>query len=111
MELKCIFVDELTGEGLYAMHYDGEVQDEYERLFDLWDDTEYVFEYIKANQEYLKSEYFEGANPDEITNKVLKEAIELDCLLEDHFYDEDKTLQMLFIPLNNHTTSIPHHQK
>jgi hypothetical protein len=110
MYLNPIFVDEESGEGLYAMVHEGESQDEYERLFDLWDDAEYIFDYLLSNEEYIKTDYFQGAEPEDIAQKISKEAEELEILIEEHFFDPAKTLQMLFVPIGKQTY-IPRYQE
>jgi len=108
MEVVRIFVDTNTFEGLYTIRYDGEELDEFERLFDLWTDAEYVREYLRSNQQYLKSDYFKDLFLDEIETEILDEAEELERLLERHATDNDiGNLQMLFKPLNNTSYVIP----
>lgn len=108
MEVVRIFVDTNTFEGLYTIRYDGEELDEFERLFDLWTDAEYVREYLRSNQQYLKSDYFKDLFLDEIETEILDEAEELERLLERHATDNDiGNLQMLFKPLNNISYVIP----
>ncbi len=53
MELVRIFVDDATLEGLYAIKYSGEACDEFERLFNLWNDTNYIQEYFVLNKDFL----------------------------------------------------------
>jgi len=110
MELLCIFVDEETGEGLYSILYGREEKDEYERLFDNWADASYVLEYLKQNQKYLAADYFAGADIEDIASKIDKESEELENAIENHFFDSDKTLQMLFLPIGKQYL-LPLHQK
>ena len=44
MKIVCIFADQL-----FAFHYDGEVDNEYDRLMELWTDVEFLSNYAKEN--------------------------------------------------------------
>ena len=107
MELKRIFVNDDTAEGLYTMIYDGGVVDEYERLFSLWDNTEYVRSYLVQNKAYTNTPYFTGATLDDLVTKILKEAEELEYLIEEHSFEENKKLEMLFRPLKDQEYKLP----
>jgi uncharacterized protein YxeA len=104
MKLKSIFVDDKTGEGLYAILYETEVKDEFERLLDLWNNTKYVKDYFVQNRKYLETEYFSYLSIDAAITKVLEEADELENLLykytEDGFQVKGENLQMLFRSLS-----------
>ncbi len=114
MKLKPIFVDEQSGEGLYAVHYSEEELNEFERLFELWNDTEYVTNYCILNQSYFETPHFENISIDEAITKIIGEAQELEFLLEDYaeqgFSNCGNNLQMLFKPLFNQQYSLPKHQ-
>lgn len=43
---------------LYALQVKGESKDELSRLLDLWDDTEYLYEFYEKNKKYFKDDYF-----------------------------------------------------
>lgn len=115
MELKPIFVDEESGEGLYAVQYDNNELDEFERIFDLWNDAEYVHNYCIKNQQFLKEDYFDGVAIDTIESKIFKEAGELEQLLEEYvndgFENKGRNLQMIFKPLNNYEYLLPVRQE
>lgn len=115
MKLKPIFVEDESLEGLYAIQYENQEMDEFERLFSLWDDPEFIHQYCLENLQYIDSEYFIGASLDLIESRIMEESYELACLLEEHceegFKNGRYTLQMLFRPLNNHETSIPIRQE
>jgi hypothetical protein len=116
MELVPIFVNAKTLEGLYAIRYDGEVDDEYVRLFDLWTDIQYVMMYLRENEDYLKADYFKNIYRDDLINEILDEAEELEKLMNEYsndgFFDCGNNLQMLFRPLNKNISIIPPpHQK
>lgn len=44
MEIVCIFADQL-----FACHYEGEEDNEYDRLMELWTDVEFLSNYAKEN--------------------------------------------------------------
>ena len=111
MQVNCIFVDEETGEGLYTIQHDGESQDEYDKLFDFWDDTEKIFEYLKSNKAYLETEYFESETIDSIERKIARESFELSRLLdEDYGPGKKQKLESLFRPLKDHEYKLPPYQ-
>lgn len=83
MELLPIFVDDATLEGLYAIKYSGEASDEFERLFNLWNDTNYIQEYFVLNKDYLQKLFFKNISIDELIDKILDEA----QLLENSLYE------------------------
>lgn len=115
MNLIPIFVDSETSEGLYAIQYlDGDL-DEFERLFDLWNDIEFITQYFATNQKHIVSEYFANVTIDELITKILNEVEELENLLESYselgFKKAGSNLQMLFKPLHNKQYTIPPHQE
>lgn len=107
MNLKSIFVDESSGEGLYAVQYDNEEFDEFERLMDMWSNTKYVQQYFISNEQYLKTAYYNGIEIGEATFKVLSEQDELERLVYKYAesgFDGHESLQMLFLPLIKEST-------
>lgn len=111
MELVTIFVEDKTLEGLYAIKYFGESSDEFERLFNLWNDTNYIHEYVVLNNDYLQTLFFKNRTRDEIIGQIYEEAQLLESLLYEFTkkgFESDVTLQMLFKPLadTEHTTPI-----
>ena len=81
MEISSIFVNETSGEGIYAIKEENEDQDEFERNLDLWSDPEYVINYLETNKEYLQTEYFKNASIDDLALKIEKEALEIEKLM------------------------------
>jgi len=112
MELKSIFVDEDSGEGLYSMQYDGENLDEFERLLDLWNDTQYLSTYLLNNSKFLNTPYFRISHNDAMT-KILEEAEELENIIYGYCekgFGEGENLQMIFKQLENKDTKMPVYQ-
>lgn len=107
MKLTPIFADNNTAEGLYSVIYQGK-KDEYFKIFENWDDTQYVDNYIHNNSEYLKADFFKSITRDQIISKVHDESYRLQKLLEKFSignngkYGED--LKDIFKPLENFST-------
>lgn len=76
MELVCIFVGD-NAEGLYAVRYASGEKDEFERLFDHWDDAGFVMSYFLMNDEYLKHPFFDNYSLEVLVYKVQREAEEI----------------------------------
>jgi len=98
---------------LYAIQYSGEIQDEYHRLFDLWSNAEYLFDFFSKHAHDLK--YYSIVPTDaaletyELAERM-ETSIEKACIHGTR--DVGQSLQTLFKPLSNHETSInSEHQK
>ncbi|MCX6317997.1 MAG: hypothetical protein NTW29_11945 [Bacteroidetes bacterium] len=76
MELVTIFVNE-HAEGLYAVRYNSGEKDEFERLFDEWDDTSFVMSYFLLNKQYLKHPFFDNYSLESLVSKVHRESTEI----------------------------------
>lgn len=75
MEVVSIFA-----ENLYAFRYDGEIENEYDRLMDLWTDTEYLRGYATQN---------DVANVYGFIEDILKCAEVVQDFLEDIIHSQD----------------------
>jgi hypothetical protein len=115
MKIKPIFVDDGTREGLYAMQYIQGELDEFERLFDWWNDVQAIHEYCLGNLEYLENDFFLDVSLDMIETKISDEAARLEELLheycQDGFSGRGDNLQMLFKPLKDHEHALPVRQE
>jgi hypothetical protein len=113
MKLKPIFVNDVN-EGLHCVHYDGQYLNEYDRLFELWTDTQYLTEYFISNAQYLQTGFF-SISVDEAITKILDEAEKLENLIDDYsdegFQNKGNNLQMLFLPLKNTEYKLPEYQE
>jgi site-specific DNA-adenine methylase len=76
----------IFAENLYSFHYDGEVENEYNRLMNLWTDTEYLREY--ATQNGVADVYG-------FVNDILKYAEAVQNFLDDITHSQD-TLELYF---------------
>lgn len=107
MKIICIFAADNLEEkgGLYAMRYQHDSPDEYERLFDFWNDQEQVFQYIQQNQEYVTEGYLKDISTYALQQTITEEAAFLEDyfiqLAENDFKHSSNILQELFKPLDN----------
>ncbi|UUV21268.1 hypothetical protein [Paenimyroides aestuarii] len=82
---------------LFAFHDAGEVDNEYDRLLDLWTDTEYVREFLLANkQDIPKHESIE-----QYIRYIREDAIAIDEQLITITEEENEKLSYFFQPLHN----------
>lgn len=107
MELVPIFVGtnpELEG-GLYAVRYEPGRPDEFERLFDCWNDTEYLEAFCQEHLEDLPGGFFREISVEEAVMDIWEEAADLKEMLleltEAGFAGDGENLQNIFKPLNN----------
>lgn len=98
MEIVPIFAD-----CLYAFRFDDESSDEFERLFDLWQDTEYLEEFFNEHQKDLKSGYWGRITVEESVIETLKEARNLENefrnIANKSDQEKESFINSTFIPL------------
>jgi hypothetical protein len=114
MELMSIFVNEETKEGLYAIRYDNEEDNEYHRLLRLWSDFENVRIYLQKNEEYLENVFFKRVAINRLAEKIAGETQELGNLFvkaKKMFFAGELKLQEIFWPLYDTQIIYPVHQK
>jgi hypothetical protein len=75
MEFVPIFTDE--NQGLYSFIHSGQEVDEFERLFDLWEDTEFLEEFFNSNLTDLQSGFFGTVTVDDAVLQTIDETREL----------------------------------
>ena len=97
MELVTIFVNKDTNEGLYAVRYEEGALDEWERIFDNWNNTNFVISYLITNEEALQDDYFQHYTIDDLVTKVHEEA---DKLIADFVRETNIDMETLFKPLD-----------
>lgn len=69
---------------IFSIHYDGEDECEFYRLFNLWNNVEYVADFLTINSSFLKEDVWgKDITPELSTRKLIDEANELIS-----FYDE-----------------------
>lgn len=72
---------------IYSISYDGEDENEFDRLFDLWNDMEYVTSFMTENDKYLHTPtWLDIPNPEEAAGQVAEEA----GILEDYLKELDE---------------------
>jgi len=105
MEIVPIF-----GELLFAIKFSGETKDEYAKLFELWQDPEYLEDFFEGNQADLKSGFWGDVGVVEATLDTYDYATELEeRLLELCEQSKEKQLdglEALFKPLHDSQTKI-----
>ena len=111
MILVPIFTDNNSFEGIYSIKYNSVSDtDEFSRIMNLWNDTEYLMRYFEDNEVYINSSYFEDYTLDDLIDKVQFEANRLEEfmyeLTEGGFKENGQNLQQLFRPLDDMECSL-----
>lgn len=69
---------------IYSIQYDDQEENEFDRLFDLWNDVEHITQFLEDNQEYLNSPIWQQTpEPEDAARQVLLEAANLEKLFDD----------------------------
>jgi hypothetical protein len=83
---------------LYTFHYDDGKQNELQRLLELWNNTAYLYDFVKNN----KKDIPQKKTLDEMVLQLQEDANKI----EDNFYEisinSEKRYEEFFKPLNNH---------
>lgn len=82
---------------LFAFHDAGEVDNEYDRLLDLWTDTEYVREFLLANKQDIPK----YKSIEQYIRYIREDAIAIDEQLITITEEENEQLSYFFRPLRN----------
>ncbi len=69
MEIVCIFEN-----CLWATKYTDKGPDEFERLFELWQDIEYLEQFFEDNKHDLQSEFYDQISVEEAVRETRNEA-------------------------------------
>lgn len=106
MELVRIITEKATGEGLYAVRYEEQQMDEFERLFNFWiEDVEYLSTFFRDQRSLLQAGYYRGISVEQAVRATRKEAIffrrSLLTLARRGIEGKTEALQDLFQPLDN----------
>ncbi len=90
---------------LFSFFYDNESSDEFERLFDLWQDPQYLFSFFTKNITDLNGGYYGTISVDEAVVKTIEDAQYFEGLfleLSRKSKKNQKTgLDFLFVPLDD----------
>jgi hypothetical protein len=91
MKIVSIFADKL-----FSFHFEGETENELKRLLNLWNDTTYIYNFIKQNQKDI------GRNSiQEVAEQLIDDLTELNDILDNLFTNKDANLDSFFRPLYN----------
>jgi hypothetical protein len=89
---------------LLSFKYDNEDDDEYSRLFDLWNDTEYIYNFFEDNQEFLNDIYWSEKSIDELVLTTIDLAGKFENTLLEYenieIEKQQKYLEEIFEPLS-----------
>jgi hypothetical protein len=99
MKIKCIFEN-----SLYAIQYADSPLNEFNKTFDLWANTQKLWEFFKNNYEDLQSGHFGAITIEDAVVITLKTANEMEQIFVDlskkTIEDQNKCLGSLFEPLH-----------
>ena len=102
MEIVSIF-----GDRLFAFKYPEETEDEFSRLFDLWNDTEYLEEFFETHLKDLQSGYWGKIDVEEAILDTLDYAKQFEKVLIELSYENEQQqlngLESVFKPLSNYS--------
>jgi hypothetical protein len=100
MEIICIFEN-----CLWAIKYTDEGPDEFERLFELWQDIEYLEQFFEDNKQDLQSEFYGEISVEEAVRETRNEAKWLQKTMMElsqlNYRGQIKGLDELFRPLDD----------
>lgn len=69
---------------IFSIKYDDEDENEFDRLFDQWNDMGYVAQFFDLYQDYLKTPFWQNAlQPEEAARQVIQEAADLEDLFDE----------------------------
>lgn len=75
---------------IYSVQYGDKDDNEFDRLFNLWNDVSYVVQFIEENKEFLKADVWQFTpEPEDAASQVLTEAQALETLF-DTLYNNTK---------------------
>lgn len=92
MKIVRIFEDQL-----FAFHFESEFMNELQRLLKLWNDTEYLYEFLKDN----KSDLPKGVLISTLVFQLIDNANDIDDTINEISSDPNRRLEDFFKPLDN----------
>jgi len=111
-------VEIIIKDSLYAIKYDKNVDDEFTKLFENWNDVQYLESFFEEHKKDLQKGFYNNISIEEAVFKTIEEAGDLEKELieiaEEGKINNYENLQTLFKPLYNKDKSrypIPEHQK
>lgn len=95
------------GEGLWSLEYDGSTTNEFEKLLDLWQDPEFMYDFCFEHIVDVQNKFGYTIDADSAANELMDEAVDLLALLVRLAKRQNfGILQHIFRPLNNFETNI-----
>jgi hypothetical protein len=100
----------IFGEYLYAVKYDGEMKNEFSRLFDLWNDPEFLEDFFNEHEKDLTSGFWKTTGVFDAILDTYECASELERKLKE-LAEGGKSehlagLETIFKPLHNSQSSV-----
>lgn len=81
MEIEKIFHNHI-----YSIKYDNHSQNEYDRLISIWNDWDFVFDFLEKNKQYLSNDIWKKTpTPEEAAEQIFNEAAEIECTFNSLF--------------------------
>ena len=91
--------DKILSDGrLWAVRYDGEIDNALQIVFNQWNDPEWLWDFFTENLSDLEA-FFKITDVDEAIFDTMEDSGELECLILD--ISPDANLDLLFRPLEN----------
>lgn len=113
--MKIINTFAVLNESLFSVQFEHEVTHEFARLFNIWNDPEYLFEFFNENLTDLQGGFWGDINISEAIQRTRNEAYELEAKIlaiartgQTNHYEN---LSTLFTPLNNDPCRIESYEK
>lgn len=73
---------------IFSIQYDDEEENEFDRLFQQWNNMVYVTQFFYTNQAYLNSSIWQNIlEPEDAANQVRQEAADLEDLFDELYYN------------------------
>lgn len=91
MKIASIFANQL-----YAFHFENEEYNEFDKLFELWGNPLFVYDFVKQNIKDVK----EDISIETLVEQIADDTFELEDIFNRYFI-KNKNLDELFKPLNN----------
>jgi hypothetical protein len=88
---------DIFAQKLFSFHYDGENISELRKILTLWNDTNYLYTFLKKHQK----DFPIGETIQTLSKKIIIDAKSIDKTLEFLAENEDKNLTSFFKPLHN----------
>ncbi len=97
LQVDSMKIVSIFAENLFALHYEGEAENEYERLLNLWNDPEYVYDFLKSN----RLDFPTTTNIEIIAKDIFIDADYIDKTLIKITQSTTESLSYFFRPLRN----------